>query len=1234
MAVRRRLQILGAAALAVATFTIPAAAQLTTGAVTGTVKDPQGGVIPGAAVVLISETRGTQLPEAFTNSSGDVVLANVPADTYTIQVTMSGFKTLRRGGISVSPGDRVGVGTLTIEVGGLSETVAVQAEAPLVQTQSGERSFTVATKSVESLPISNRSFTTLATLAPGVSGSLDRIGDRASTGGSNRNVMMDGVSTMDTGNNGIMLQMNVESISEVKVLVSGYQAEYGRSSGVQISAVTKSGTNQFRGSAYDVIRNSKWNGNSKTNILNGDPKATLNEKDLGYSIGGPIGKPGGNNKLFFFYAHEYAPRTGGGNVVRFRVPTALERAGDFSQSTDNNGALFPYIKDPVLSGTCSASNQTACFQTGGVLGRIPTDRLYSTGLNILKMFPLPNVDVPGAAYNYEITRPAEKLIANQPALRIDYQPWQKLRGTFKFAAWQQRNQTINGTIPGFNDTRQYKPFISTIAATVNYSLNPTTFLEGTYGHAQNELTGCVLAQGGTGPTFCQSAFPMNDIANLNSAGLASLPFLFTDAGLIDPSYYAFKALNSVKPPIWDGTRLRMAPAFTWGNRVSNANPNYAPPNVPFPGYLNINATNDVSISLTKVKGRHTMKGGFYNTHSYKAQQRQGWAGSLTFSNDSSNPLDTGFGFSNAALGVFSSYNQFSRYVEGSFVYNNTEGYLQDNWKVNSKLTLDYGLRLVHQQPQYDQLGQASNFLPERWVASQASALYIAGCAATPCTGANRQAMDPRTGELLGPNTAVAIGTLVPNSGNTTDGLFLSGQGISKTTYVWPKLKVAPRFGAAYDITGQQRLVARGGAGLFFDRPSGNSIYSQIQNPPTIRNVTLRYGQLQTLGSGGLSTEAAPSLSVFQYSSGLPSTWQWNGGVQMALPWATIVDIEYVGEHAYNVIEGVDINAPDFGAAFLAANQDPTLSSATPGAAAVQADQMRLFRGYSSITQNLPRGWLTSHSLQLSFTRRFRDGLSFGFNDAILLSQKTSTAARLQHNPDGTFSERADQAEADKLLGDFIPNRHLFKGSFVWDLPDIHRSGSTLNAIGWLANDWQLSGVWSASTGGAYTVGVSYQGGATGNGNQNITGSSGYGGRVRIIGDPGSGCSGDPLRQFNTAAFSGPLPGSVGLESGADYLRSCFSSALDMALARSIRLGGARQLQLRLDVFNLPNEARATGRNTNMSLVSPVDGTQANLPFDANGNVIASRSQPKSAGFGVANGYQSPRTIQAQIRFSF
>ncbi|PYR54765.1 MAG: hypothetical protein DMF91_26020, partial [Acidobacteria bacterium] len=266
-----------------------------------------------------------------------------------------------------------------------------------------------------------------------------------------------------------------------------------------------------------------------------------------------------------------------------------------------------------------------------------------------------------------------------------------------------------------------------------------------------------------------------------------------------------------------------------------------------PGYLNINSTDDISISLTKVAGRHTLKTGFYNTHSYKAQQRQGWAGTLTFANDTSNPLDSQFGFANAALGIFSSYNQFSKYVEGSFVYNNTEGYIQDNWKVNNKLTLDYGVRLVHQQPQYDSLGQASNFLQDQWARNQAPVLYLAGCANNvfPCSGTNRQALNPVTGQLLGPNTSLAIGTLVPNSGNTTNGLFLSGQGIAKTTYTWPNLKLGPRFGVAYDVTGQQRIVVRGGGGLFFDRPSGNSIYPQVQNPPTIRNLTVRYGQLQT-----------------------------------------------------------------------------------------------------------------------------------------------------------------------------------------------------------------------------------------------------------------------------------------------------------------------------------------------------------------------------------------------------
>jgi Carboxypeptidase regulatory-like domain len=1227
MIARRTLQILAAAVCALA-IAVPAAAQITTGTLSGAVKDGQGAVVPGATVTLVHAARGTTTAETTTNVQGNFVIPSIAPGTYIVRVTMDGFKTLERPDVVVSPGDRLSLPTLTIEVGALAETVTVTADTPIIQSSTGERSFTVTTDAVENLPISNRSFIQLATLAPGVVGSGNNPG-RIGGGGAN-NVMMDGISTMDTGSNSVLLQMNVESIAEVKVLVSNYQAEYGRSSGLQITAVTKSGTNQFRGSAYSVFRDSDWYSNSKTNILNGDPKTVLEEKDLGYSIGGPIGKPGGNNKLFFFYSHEFAPRTIGNDVQRYRVPTALERAGDFSETTNNNGVLFNFIRDPLLGLPCSSTNQAGCFRDGGVLGRIPANRLYDTGLNILKMYPLPNVNQAGANYNYEITRPSESLLAWQPALRFDYQPMQKLRATFKYSGWRQRNQIINGQLPGFNDTQQYKPTVGTWAVTASYNLTPSMFLEGTYGHAQNELTGCALAQAGTGPTQCQNAFAMNPLGNRFNAGLGNLPYLFPDANVIDPSYYAFEALNGVKPPNFVDGRVVMPPTFQWGGLVANA-----PPNIPFPGYLNINATDDVSISLTKVWGRHTIKTGFYNTHSFKAQQRQGWAGTLNFANDANNPIDSGFGFANAALGIFSSYNQFSRYVEGSFVYNNTEGYIQDNWKVNNRLTLDYGVRLVHQQPQYDEFGQASNFLPAEWQMARAPLLYIAGCPnnANPCSGANRQAKHPITGQLLGPNSALAIGTLVPGSGNTTNGLFLSGQGISETTYTWPALGIAPRFGMAYDLTGRQSVVLRGGAGLFFDRPDGNSIYPQVQNPPTIQNLTVRYGELQTLGRGGFTTEAPPALAVFEYDSKLPSSTQWNAGVQMTLPWASALDVEYVGQHSYNTLQNVNLNAVDFGAAFLPENQDATLAAnTTPGARAVVTDLMRAFRGYGNIQQQWSRGWRTFHSIQLSFSRRFRDGLSFGFNDTIVLYDHQSTAARLQHNSDGTYSIRADQAEADELLGQAIANVHTFKGNFVWDLPDLRSSGPTLKAVGLLINDWQLSGVWTASTGTNYTVGFNYQ---NGGGNVNLTGSPDYGARVRVVSDPGAGCSSNPYAQFNTAAFQGPLTNSVGLESDNDYLRGCFNSVLDLAIARNIRLGGGKQLQLRVDMFNAPNAAGITNRNANINLANPNDPvTATNLPYDAEGNLIASRSLPRGAGFGVATGYQDPRRVQVQIRFSF
>ncbi len=848
----------------------PASAQVTSGSLAGTVKDLQGGVIPGATVTLISDTKQTKSNPIVTSSTGDFVFPSVTPDMYTVQVEMASFKTLKRSGISVSPGTRSSVGTLTVEIGGTNEIVTVTTEAAAIQSASGERSFNVTSTQIENLPIASRTFQAFAALTPGVDAGVNRLG-----GGGGNNFMMDGVVAMDPGNGGPALQVNTETIAEVKVLTSGYQAEYGRAAGLQISAVTKSGTNRFRGSVYDVERNSNWNANSRTNILNGDPKTVSKQRDGGFSIGGPMGKPGGANKLFFFYAQEWNPRSIGGDVVRYRMPTALERTGDFSRTLDQNGAPYPYIKDPRLSGACTAASQVGCFADGGVLGKIPASQLYKPGQAILNWWPLPNIDnAAGLAYNYELTRPVEKALGYQPVLKVDYQPLQSLRIGAKYAAYGQRSQTFLGVLPGFTDTKPSHMVTPAYLATANYTVNNSTFVEATLGHSSEQQEGCAFTSGtgNLGPAFCTSAIAQSPVSNYKTAGFGDLPLLYPDAQVIDRAYHYGQVLDGMNAPFWDGTRLWRAPTFSWGNRVANT-----PPNTPFPGFFQAGGTWDFSASVTKILGRHTFKAGYY--YQYELHFRNGGTGAangaLSFAQDTvgTNPFDTSFGYANAAIGAFSSFTQISKFMEGKFIYNQNDFYVQDNWKVNARLTLDYGVRLVNQQPYYDERKQASNFFPDQWQTSAAPTLYVAGCAngVYPCTGTNRQAMNPRTNQFLGTNSALAIGTIVPGTGSLVNGTVEWGKGIVGTGYKWPVLAAAPRFGLAYDLDGQQKMVFRGGVGLFYDRPSANAAgtYGFLGGPPFTATSTVRFSQLQTLGTAGLTTNAPPTLNAHQVRCATP-----------------------------------------------------------------------------------------------------------------------------------------------------------------------------------------------------------------------------------------------------------------------------------------------------------------------------------------------------------------------------
>src|SRR5690606_7838756 len=341
--------------------------------------------------------------------------------------------------------------------------------------------------------------------------------------------------------------------------------------------------------------NSDWNSNTWVREQNGEAKAVSKNRTWGYSVGGPVGRPGGDNKLFFFYSHEYRPSEGGGQIDRHRLPTALERQGDFSQTRDNQGRLIGALRSPI-TGEDYPNNV------------IPASEQYAPGMAILNMYPMPNTTESAANgwRHWESPRPVVKNLTQQPAIRLDYRFLPALRVTGKYSRQRDRQRITPGSMAGFNDTLQPWPYITNYGVTVNYTLNPTTFIEATYGSIKNELAGGGNTSGG---------LLVGDAANKNTY-LADLPLIYPDAGIVDPRYYQMEGLQrgveAGAASFFDGTRVNLPQRFGWGGLVPSGPTNFA-----YPGWLNVNKTQDVAISLTKVAGRHTIKAGFYNNHSFK-----------------------------------------------------------------------------------------------------------------------------------------------------------------------------------------------------------------------------------------------------------------------------------------------------------------------------------------------------------------------------------------------------------------------------------------------------------------------------------------------------------------------------------------------------------------------------------------------------------------------------------------
>jgi hypothetical protein len=266
-------------------------------------------------------------------------------------------------------------------------------------------------------------------------------------------------------------------------------------------------------------------------------------------------------------------------------------------------------------------------------------------------------------------------------------------------------------------------------------------------------------------------------------------------------------------------------------------------------------------------------------------------------------------------------------------------------------------------------------------------------------------------------------------------------------------------------------------------------------------------------------------------------------------------------------------------------------------------------------------------------RRYSHGFSIGANYTRGISLKGNTGISQHYTySTGVPVLWSGEAAYDKLFSnlDAVPN--YLKVNSTWNIPGITSRGAFLHVI---TGDWQLSGVLTAQSGGAYSAGFSYQ---SNGGNVNLTGSPDFNARAVVnLSQIGSGCSGNQFSQFNTAAVTGPTYGSIGEESGQNYLRGCATEIVDTAIVRKFhfwKFKESRTFEFRADIFNALNAAFITGRNSTITLNNPTNQVIQNAEFDGSGNILPGKSLPQNAGFGAANAGSTARNLQLEVRIAF
>jgi hypothetical protein len=1173
-------------ALAIAMLLSFAAFGQTSASLSGTVHDPQGNAVVGAKVTASVPAKNQQL-NTISGSDGTFSFPALQPGEYTVAVEAQGFKKYVKTGVVINVADRQSTGVIQLELGTIGDVVEVTADASqlLVKTESGEQSNVISGQQVSNLALNGRNFLDLVKLTPGVVSFVN--GQQAGPGGlggfningtraNQHNLTIDGATNVDTGSNGTQhVALVLDNIAEFKILTSNYQAEYGRSAGGDIKVLTKGGGNQYHATGYYFHRHEQFNANSyfnnaegfnPTNGVQRNPRNFYRYNYQGYNVSGPIALPKSifgplgfdTQKLFFFWSQEWQEQLLPSAARQSRVPTDLELAGDFSQTRDGNGNPITIV-DPRTKTPFPGNRITGIpFNANGVA--------LLRYLNSFENFPIgssPN----GARFNH-----SSQFSANYPRkeynIRVDYNATENTRIFARYT--RDADQQIlpyglgwtggNNQIPVDNLIFRQAPAFNSVL-NVTTTLSPTLTNEFIFGGSQNNLT--------------------LDPTNPNAATMSGLGLTFNTPFPYPAGQFVNISFGGVE------------------------NQNFAGPNgySQFP-YKNSNTTFDIYDNVSKVIGTHTTKAGIYINRSRK-DQAAGNSMSINFSNNPNNPNNTGHPYANALLGFFDNLNQPTIPIyQGQYRSTNVEWYLQDNWKVNRRLTLDYGMRFNWIQPQYDQRLQGGFFVPGNYNRSNAVRLYLPTCdlGTFPCQGpgattdaqkAGLRAYDPVTREVA---PSFLIGRVVPGSGDSFNGISQPGVDIERGGFKNRGLQFGPAVGFALDVFGDNKTVLRGGYRIGYDRVSGNNvIFPSVEQPPTFVNPRFDFGNLDNVGSQ-TGQVALGTLGVrgADFEGHVPNVHSFSLQVQRDIGRDTVVSVSYVGSLSRHLPEDINLNAIPYGFLFTRAAQDPSqypggvVLDEEPGlpqvykdaglkysgARAFQADFLRLYPGYNTVQFKTFGGSSNYHSLQATAQRRFKQGLSFGM--AYTWSKALGTATDVEGNFINIVCSRCFDY---RPLG--FDRRHILVVNYIWDLPKTSASNRLLRGV---TNGWQLSGITQYQSGVPTELGFGFPTGVQGPG-QRISGSWTEGPRPLITGDVqtniGNGRNeGGTAFDFTQVRIPdinpGPQPRAI--------IRRPGFNVTDLSVFKSFPLGGdsSRSLQLRVETFNVFNQPLFDNFNTGLT----------------------------------------------------